>query len=266
MSKKSIKRDRNSYLLIGGIILYGIVIAAFFLIIMPKDKNNVTHNYLIIDGEHFYEYDNDYFKTVSFLDMDFNNQMFKLYRDYNYSGEYYVSNVSSEYQHIKFTKGKTDHALIPNIPYIAMTDAMSYVEFEKKELTATDINNILELMADKGFDSTTTLYASYKVNIDVDSDGVDEVIYVISNFDYMEVQEKMFSIIFIEDNNGMQILEEYYFDKDDYMEFIRCDLIYILDLNLDGKYTLVVSNSDDDSTINNFYIKDGNYYKNLRLS
>ena len=241
------------------------IMGILFVVMTAKDDNVSLNNYIILNGENFYEYQDGQIKSISLLENDLSDQLFKVYRDYQYSGEYYLVQNSSKYQYMKFSKGRTNKYFVPQMPFIAMTDKIDYVDFEKEDLDDADRIDVRDLMSNKGINDIGNIDYSYKVNIDVDNDEENETIYVISNFDYVHISDNLFSIIYVRDGSDRRILEEYYFDSTNYEEFITCSLSYILDLNDNGLYTLVVSSSDDDQSVYNFYVKNNNYYKNLRL-
>ena len=95
---------------------------------------------------------------------------------------------------------------------------------------------------------------------------MNETIYVISNYDYVNVYDNMFSMIYVNDDNKQYILEENYYTQDNIEDFIQLNVSYILDLNGDKNYTIVVSSSDNNTTIDNFYLKSNNYYRQMRLN
>ena len=230
------------------------------------DKVTLQHNYLIINGENFYEYKDDQITTISFSDTDFENDRFNVYNDSKNRGSFYVSKDSSEYQFIKFFRSKGSDGYIPKLPFIALTQGMELINFTKEELNDKDIEDLKKLLLDKEINDFGKLFKSYKINVDLDNDKVNETIYVISNYDYVNVYDNMFSMIYVNDDNKQYILEENYYTKDNIEDFIQLNVSYILDLNGDKNYTIVVSSSDNNTTIDNFYLKSNNYYRQMRLN
>ncbi len=265
MKLENFKKNKPIIMIIIAVILYGIVMCIIFFNLDSDDSIVLQHNYLIINGENFYEYENKQIKTISFSDTNFENEKFNIYNNGKNRGSFYVTKDGSEYQFIKFFRNKGSDGYIPKLPFIALTSGMEPISFIKNDLDDNDIENLKELMLDKDILDLGTLFKSYKINIDLDDDAKEETLYVASNYDYININDKMFSIVYVLDDNKEYILEENYYTQDNIDEFIQLDISYILDLDGERKYTVVVSSSDNSTTINNFYLKNNNYYKQIRL-
>ena len=266
MKLETLKKNKPIIMIIVAIILYGIVMCIVFFNLDSDESVSIQHNYLIINGENFYEYENDQIRTISFSDTNFENDKFNVYNDDRNRGSFYVAKDGSEYQFIKFFRNKGSDGYIPKLPFIALTKGMEPISFVKNELDDNDIDKLQELMRDKGILDIGTLFKSYKVSVDLDNDANEEIIYVVSNYDYINVNDIMFSIVYVYDDNKEYILEENYYTQDNVDEFIQLDLSYILDLDGKKNYTIVVSSSDNNTTIDNFYLKSNSYYRQIRLN
>ncbi len=265
MKLETLKKNKSIIMIIVGILLYGIVMCIIFFNFDNSDNIHLQHNYLIINGESFYEYKDNQITTITFSDTDFENDKFNIYNDGKNRGSFYVSKNGSEYQFIKFFKNKGSDGYIPKLPFIALTKEIELINFTKEDLDDKDIDNLKEILIDKDIVDIGTLFKSYKINIDLDNDAVKETIYVISNYDYINISENMFSLVYVNDDDRQYILEENYYTQDNIEEFIQLNVSYILDLDGEKNYTIVVSSSDNSTTINNFYLKGNNYYKQIRL-
>ena len=134
MKLETLKKNKSIIMIIVGIILYGIFMCIIFFNMDSDDKVTLQHNYLIINGENFYEYKDDQITTISFSDTDFENDRFNVYNDSKNRGSFYVSKDSSEYQFIKFFRSKGSDGYIPKLPFIALTQGMELINFTKEEL------------------------------------------------------------------------------------------------------------------------------------
>lgn len=266
MKLETFKKNKPIIMIIVAIILYGIVMCIIFFNLDSDDSSLLQHNYLIINGENFYEYENNQIKTISFSDTNFDDDKFNIYNEGKNRGSFYVAKDGSEYQFIKFFRNKGSDGYIPKLPFIALTQGIEPIIFEKEDLEDNDIENLKKIMLDKEILDIGTLFNSYKINVDIDNDAKEETLYVVSNYDYINISDKMFSIVYVYDDNKEYILEENYYTQDNIDEFIQLDISYILDLDGEKKYTIVVSSSDNNTTIDNFYLKSNSYYRQIRLN
>lgn len=241
-----------------GVILYGILMSILIVKFGIDEEETELNSYLIIDDVYLYQYEDNKMKKISFLDTNYDKHLFDIYRDGEYSGAFYVSNISHDY--VNFIKKGSSGMYRPTIPYIALTQDIEYIEYEKEELNLEDIQYIENMMFDKGIYDIGTIDNSSKVKIDLDNDQVEETIYQVTNYNYDFVPENVFSLIYIMDDNNIEIIEEYYEISENVVELPQCDLKHILDLSGEGNYTLVVSNSDYDETYLNFYNNNGSNY------
>lgn len=261
--KKQKGINKNSVIIISIVLIYGLV-TMIFIYKMNKDKEKINlPTYLILNGEDYYEYSDNQIKSISFDDTDYSDILFNVYVDDEYKGEFEISSSTSSYEGISFINQKDSYAIRPNFNYIAITKDISFIDYHREDFTNEDVNELIELLANKDIYDIGNLETSYKVSVNVDKDEQKETIYVANNYDYENIKDNLFSIIYIKDNEEITVLEEYYCTAENYFEFVSCDLEYILDIEKNGNYTIVISNSDYDITINNFYIKNGTYYKNM---
>lgn len=265
MKKINFKENKTAIIIISVIVLYGIIMGIYFILKDPEDNKIKYNSYIMINSEDFYEVKDGSITSISLMDMKLDDVIFDVYSNYVYAGEYKVRQSDMEYQYIVFNNARGSGSYLPDIPYIAFTDDFRLIEFEKEEYSEADKDDLKSLLYTKGIDYLEELYESYKVNIDIDNDKEKETIYVATNYNYEEIPEQVFSIVYVMDDSQRRILEEYYYTEENIVSFIKPSLNYILDLNMDGNYTILVSSSDEDVTINNFYVKKGNFYTNIRL-
>lgn len=264
MKKKNKIEQENQKIvkkIIIGVVIYGIFMAALILKLGFKEEEIELNSYLIIDDVYFYQYVDNKIKPISVLDTNYDDYIFEVYSDNEFSGTFYV--VSAKYEYVNFRKKGSSGMYKPQAPYIAVTQNMEVLEYQTKNLTTEDINDLTNMMLEKEVYDLDGINYSYKVSIDLDADDSEETVYVVSNYNYMDIPEIAFSIVYVEDENGVTILEENYVTSDEIMNLVQYSLKSIVDLSGEEKYTLIVSSSDYDETELSFYEATGNNYKNI---
>ena len=214
-----------------------------------------------MDDAYFYEYVDGKMIELSVLDTNYDNYLFDIYSDNEYRGQYYVSDA--KYEYVRFKRNGSSGLYRPEIPYIALTQGMDMIEFKNEPLDYDDKTDLINLMNSKNVYDMTNIDYSYKVVIDLDDDDYDETIYVATNYDYNEVPETAFAIVYVVDENGVTILEENYVTSENIYDLVQYSIKNIVELDSDGNYTIIISSSDYDETTMIFYSTTGKIYKKI---
>ena len=264
MKKKS-KVDKENQKVVNkiviGIVIYAIFMAILILMLNPKEEVVYDNKYLIIDDVYFYQYVDGEIKEISSLDTDYENYLFDIYSKNEFKGSYHVADI--EYEYVRYRRKGSSGLYRPEVPYIALTQNMDIVEYEKEKLSTEDVNKLTNLMYSKDVYDITNINSSYKITLDLDDDDIDETIYFATNYDYSEIPETAFSIVYINDENGITVLEENYVTAENIFNIKQYGIDNIVELENDGYYTVVISSSDMDETSLLFYSSTGNIYKRI---
>lgn len=263
--KKNNKIDKENQKVVKKIVIAIIIYAIFMTILivklLPKQEEEYTKNYIIMDDVYFYEYSEGSMKEISVLDTNYDKYLFDIYSNEEFKGSYYVSDANYEY--VRFKRKGSSGLYRPEIPYIALTQGMDKIDFEKETLSYEDVNNLTNLMNSKNVYDVTNIENSYKIVLDLDDDEYDETIYVASNYNYSERPDIAFSIVYVVDEDGITVLEENYVTSENIYDLIQYNVNNILELDNDGLYTIVMSSSDYDETTLTFYTTTGKIYKKI---
>lgn len=103
--------------------------------------------------------------------------------------------------------------------------------FSKDE---TEIDNYIStVLEDKGLPSDSEFTKSYKTDVDIDHDGVEETFYVISNvFSLNFTPKRLFSIVFMVKDDKIYYL---YDDVRDYLAYSGCSPEIVSFVDVDGE-------------------------------
>lgn len=168
-----------------------------------------------------------------------NWELFKLYEDNKYLGEYSVWYDSSKWYY--FDK-KKDY-ITPNGKVLAFTSNfdIKIEDYLEKQIDSNDKKYINYVLEENKLSTSAKFTSNYKIEIDYDNDSKKETFYVITNAFPMDFDpDQIFSIVFMEKDNKIYYL---YKDIDDNKINNGCKpyFNYFLDLNSDGVDEIILS-------------------------
>lgn len=244
-------KDKRIWILIIILFLY-IVIA---LAVSFFDR---TRNFMIINDEYFYKIQNGKIYNIDDTDNKLSTNQFIVYSHEKFTN---VFNYTSERidGRIIYTYGQDKEKRLFQLPYIAVSGNIGLVNFSIEKFSDTDIVNLKNLLSAEGKNTDFILLNNGKTSIDLNNDGINEIVF-FANGSYVN-SLNVFSIIYIQTESGNQILESSYKLKEG--EFSPShSLLFIIDINNDRNYEIVVTDTDDGETDYSFYeYKKGLYQK-----
>lgn len=168
---------------------------------------------------------------------DLNWLDYDIYVDNKNIGRYYLWNSDSHWY--VFDKEKKSVPIDGNLLAIR-----SNKEITVKPFVAEEIKNIYHpdrILTENGLPSTKNFTVSKLIQLDIDSDGNNETLYLISNaFPSGFTTNKIFTFVFLEKNNELYTM---YKNIENYDGYNGCKpyVSAILDLNNDGVYEVALS-------------------------
>lgn len=227
------------------VIIFGIVMFIFFGVPELKKSKNITDNLNIIIGhDTFWSYDKKSGWNVKSKNITYGNQMYNVYINSDYKGKYDIELINDTFYYYDKNVNKTTYSG-DLFAYSGGGSIIIKDDYDTSQITLDDIkyvNNLIEELKDTEI-SIFDLTLNKKIAIDLDNDKKDEYIYILSNFGCENCKNSdYFSIVFIVDNNKASLLSKSY-DKTDYYGINFYDLEYILDINNDNNYEIVLSKS-----------------------
>lgn len=236
-------RKNKVYIIVIGILVIYLVV--FRVVSLTLNEENSKYASIIVDGVNIWEYKESNWNIVS--EEDFKKQgeqVFDLYSSLEHFGDYTVKvNNRKLYAFDKNYKSLqySDSILAINSNY----DINVYF-FDYSTINQND-QNILT-----GFINNSYVNEVKKVCLDVDNDDVEECFYVINYYDNQEI---LFSEIYYYDGSLRKIIE------DDGSRYSYYDIAYILDIDNDEYYELILSSSYFGNTSYKIYKLKRNDYK-----
>ena len=236
-----LRKNKTYIIVIGLLVIYLIV---FRLVSLAINKENSKYANIVVDGINIWEYNESNWRVVSEDEFKEKEQIFDLYSSSEYYGDYTVK-VNNKKLYAFDDKYKSlqydDTVLAINSNY----DIDVYF-FEYSEVLEQD-NNILA-----GFINSDYVSKIKKITLDVNANEVEECFYVV---DYYDSTDVLFTEIYYYDGKLKEII------KNNGSMYSVYDIDYILDINDDDKYELIVSSSYFNVVSYKIYKLDGKNYK-----
>lgn len=230
---------------LSSIIIFGIIVFILFGIPELKNSKSVIKNLNIIIGhDTFWGYDKKSGWDVKTKNIIYGNKTYNVYIDSNYKGKYDIELVNETYYFYDKNINKVNYSgdlfaysgdanIIINNDYNTSQIGLDDIKYVNKFINELK-NEKISL-----FDLTT----NKKIEFDIDNDKKDEQIYILSNFGCDNCQNSnYFSLVFIVDNNKASLLSKSY-SENDYYGINFYDLAYIIDINNDNNYEIILSKS-----------------------
>ena len=229
------------------IIIILLIILVLIICIFVLKSCNKNSGFLIID-DYVIEYSNDGIKSAN-LD-DIYDYKFKMIYDDSYIGDYIFDHIDDLNGRLFFKNEDGINAL--RTPLLGLDDNTSLVDYKIEDMNDDDFDLFVETAGTRIDYKLSNLSYGKKAIID------DIKIYAIKYEGENEVDD--YSLLFISKDNNTYVLDEDYPKRDNggYL-FYSFDIMYILDINKDDKYELVVSKNYYDVTDYSIYELDNNF-------
>ena len=170
-------------------------------------------------------------------------------------GNYYSDHYDSESDLIFFKQDDKSYVFKDSI--IGLQNNVDYIEFEKLSFDKDDLELLNSIYNGRRFDSIKEFTEASKVVIDLDNNGVDDIIY---NAIYELDNDYIYSVIFVNLNGNIQILDEDQgYDEGKRVVNTIFLLEYIIDINKDKKYELIFSKYNSDVPSYSIYSLEDEY-------
>lgn len=229
------------------IVIVSLIILVLIICIFVLKSCNRNSGFLVID-DYVIECSNDEIKTANIDDIQ--GYKFKMIYDNSYIGDYTFDHIDDLNGRLFFENEDGVNAL--KTPLLGLDDNTSLVDFEIEEMNDDDFDLFIETAGTRIDYELSDLSYGKKVTID------DIKIYAVKYEGEYESDD--YSLLFISKDNNTYVLDEDYPKKDNggYL-FYSFDIMYILDINKDDKYELVVSKNYYDVIDYSIYELDNNF-------
>lgn len=236
-----LRKNKNYIIVIGLLVIYLVV---FRVISLAINKENSKYANIVVDGVNIWEYKEGNWRVVSEDEFGEEEQIFDLYSSSEYYGDYTVK-VNNKKLYAFDDKYKSlqykDSVLAINSNYDIDVFFFGYsVVSEEDKTILADVINV-------NYNSDIR-----KIPLDVNNDDVEDCFYVI---DYYESNEVLFTEIYYYDGKLRNII------NNNGAMYSIYDIDYILDINNDEKYEIIVSSSYFNVVSYKVYKLDGKDFK-----
>lgn len=230
-------RSKKTYIII--LVVLAVYFLVFFLTLgrenLKQEKYSTT---IIVGNSTIWNYSGKKWthitnkSTIKKLDW----QIFDVYIDNEKLGKYYLWNDDQWYL---FDKNKNAVNYTGKLLAYKSNYEINVLQYQEEEIT--DYSYINEVLTENDLPSTSTFTTSKQAIFDIDNDGIDETLYVISNVfadDYYP--ENLFAIAFMVKDGEIQYLYKNITSNTDY-NVCKPYLNSIIDVNKDDKYEIILS-------------------------
>lgn len=223
------------------IVCICVYVAIMLVIFLPRYLHNRNDNLYILSGDFIkIKYQNGTWKNIT-KEEDYRLQKFTVYEDSNYKGEYKLLFTNRFYLYDDLGKDISYDGRL--FAYRGSLKLGTVKLEESMSPTEADSIFIQEALSQLKIVYQGDFNLFQKASLDVDNDGVVEHIYCISNYYSEEVSDKVFSIIFIEKNNSIHIIQDKVISSDKIYEEPSYEINQIIDIKEDKKYEIMLEQS-----------------------
>lgn len=247
-----------------GILMFGIITFVFFGIPELKKRKNLNNSTnIVIDYNTFWSYDKENKWINNSNKIVFGNNKYNVYINKEYKGLYDIELSNDKWYY--FDNNNNDMDFEGSLFAYNGSRKISMIDYSINTIAEDDLNYVIKAIDDKSINqiNLSDLTVNEKVLLDLDNDGKNEEIYAISNFfcELCDDVKKFYSIAFIVDNNKITILNKSI--GDDYYSMNLYQINYIIDLDKDNNYEIVLSKSTagNNNIYNELFIKTRKGYK-----
>lgn len=244
---------KTRYIVLLAILL--IYFAVLFLI-YGKDhlKREKEETVIIIGNSTIWKKEKQKWSTIKSLSdkKDLGWKLYDTYIDNKKIGKYYLWNDNTEW--FLFDKKKNAYNYQGELLAYRSNYKMPVKSFTTE--TVTDYTYLEKLLSDNNLSNTGTPTVSSVTKVDIDSDGIDEKIYVFSNVfsDDEILPENSYSFVFLEKESKTYMMYSY---TDEFVGLSGCQpfVDYLIDIDEDNNYEIVLkcSQYDELPPINTLY-------------
>lgn len=226
------------------IIVIGIILAFSLVMYFLLGKDNLhseqrTANIIVGDNTVF-KYEKNAWKVINseMTKQKLNWQEFEVYVNNSSLGRYYLTYDTEKWNIFDANKQKVKRDG-PLVAYNANYD-LKIQSFTSEEIkNTTSLNRILK---ENNLGTNQEYTVATETSIDIDSDGINEKLYFVSNSMPLETTpKKIFTFVFMEKGNDIYIIYKKIEDNDNNVNGCKPYLSSVFDIDLDNNYELIVS-------------------------
>lgn len=233
------------------IIVSVIILVLIICIFVMKNIGNPTSGYIVLD-DYIIEYKDDEFKKADLeLVKDYN---FRMIYDNAYLGDYSYDHKDNDINRLIFKDDEGVYAL--KTPLLGLDKNTDLIDFKTEPMNEDDFNLYKSLYDESINYKLTDL--SYADKVTIDNNGNNIYIYSVKYEGETESEDR--SVIFASIDNETYIIDKDYPVEDEtgYV-FYSFNVSYVIDINKDNNYELVVAKSHYDVTDYSIYKLDSNF-------
>ncbi len=227
-----------------------VVISLLTIFVINYSKSSST--YIILDN-YIVKYEDGIYDTVSFEDGK--DRLFRIIVDRNYLGNYYTDHYDSESDYIFFRLDDQSYVFTDQL--LGLQDNVDYIDFEKVTFNKEDLKVLNSIYSGNEFKSVKEFTEATKAIIDLDNNGIDDIVYSVN---YQLDDDYIYSTVFVNLNGEIEVLDEDQgYDDGNRVINTTFSLQYIVDIDKDDKYELILSKSNNDVYSYSIYSLDEQY-------
>lgn len=220
---------KKSYIVITVIIVLYLVVT---LVIMTINENN--KKYLVLSPNTILTLKNGEWKKIE--------KNTKIKAIDTYIDGIYIGSNEAELTNNKLRIKSKNNVLIDleESNVLGYTGSLDYMPFTKEEMTEEELVELNNILLNNGVTGSIPTFGQ-KVAFDLDNDGTNENFYFVSNLFEDELSNKMYSMIYVKDNNKIEVLYKKIEDKQKTYDMCTPNITNIIDINKKQQFNLVVS-------------------------
>lgn len=220
-----------------------IVIMLIYLLIMYLfvGKKNLeeqdTYRYLLIDYNTKFKYNNLVWNVMENDDLNgINNVKYSVYQDKKLFGDY---NLFFNDKWYLFDDNNNSIKFDSELFAYRGDKKFKFIDYNVEDIVLSDSAIIDKAISQINIDNYEGFVTGKKITIDYDKDNKDEQIYIIKN----EINSKPFTIVFFSDGNKITIIDSDIRTQEDIILLKIYNFHSIIDVGLDKKYEIIISQS-----------------------
>lgn len=219
------------------LIVLTVYLAIMLIIFLPEYFRNKKDNIYILSGNFVkIKYEKGAWSRITDTS-DYKLKEFSVYESSQYIGQYKL--LFSNRFYLYDLDGKTVDYNGVLFAYRGSLGLKVYDVVNKLELDDDDKYNLKKVLSMIDINYTEELNLFQKADLDIDNDGDLEKVYCINNYYIDNPSDKVFSLIYVSDNDKIKILEKKIIDSSEIYDEESYEIHKILDIKEDNKMELL---------------------------
>lgn len=236
---------KKIYVILG--VLAGVYVGVMLIVYGRDYQKEQTElkksSYILIDNNIRWEYRKGYWYNLNDKDLVkiLNENEFQVFENKRKMGTYHLNNYDETWY---FFDSKNNSKQIEGKFFGFSGDkTINVLNREPVEMSSLDEEYYRQILNDNkiSYEELKNLSTKQKLVYDLDDDGETETIYAVSNvFSNTIYSDKVFSFVYIIDNQKIQLLTSEINEIRDVLSTYSYSIAYIVDINEDRKYELIL--------------------------